>query len=146
MIQETIKLKDLIRAGQKEVVVDEAYTYEDLPMKAPVRVQAHVRLTSTGVTVKGSFDALAEEPCDRCLEPFERQIFQRFDERYVYESLTDFSSASEMELHEEDFYDTIGPEGVLDLKDLVRQHLVLALSTDRICERDTCVIQSGASA
>lgn len=142
MIQETIKLKDLIRTGQKEVVLDESYTYEDLPLTAPVQVTARVRLTSTGVTVQGTFHAISEEPCDRCLEPFKRELSQRFDERYVYESLTDFSSASEMELHEEDFYDTIGPEGILDLKDLVRQHLVLALSADRICERETCVISA----
>lgn len=141
MALETIKLKDLIRAGQKELLVQETYEYEDLPLKEPVQVQAQIRLNTTGVTVLGKFKAVVEEPCDRCYEPFERTLQNSFEERYVYESFIDLAPPSERELRSEDFYETLEPEGDLDLKDLVHQHIILAMSADRICERETCEVR-----
>jgi len=139
---EKVKIKDLIRTGQKELDIDAEYTYEDLPEKEPVEVHAHIWLTSTGLNVRGKLHTLIEEPCDRCFEPFEREINRYFEDKFVYESFIDDSRSGEIELHEEDFYDTTGAEGVLDLKDLVYQHLILSISTDRVCNKVTCEIKA----
>lgn len=140
MAIEQVRLKDLIRDQQKELTLDERYEYDDLPVEEPVSVQCHIKLKSTGVDVVGRYQAHVKEPCDRCFEPFEREIRRSFEDRFVYESLTDTQGTGEVELHEEDFYDTIGYDGVLDVKDLVRQHIIIALSSDRVCENETCII------
>ncbi len=141
MTLEKIKLKDWIRTGRRETDVDESYTYEDLPLKVPAEVHIHCRLNATGVDVRGNYKTVVEEPCDRCCELYERPLGNAFDERFVYQSFIDEAPAGDMELHTEDFYETIGPEGVLDLKDLIHQYIVMAMSTDRVCNRATCEIR-----
>jgi uncharacterized metal-binding protein YceD (DUF177 family) len=141
MTREKIYLKDMIRTGQTEVSLQESYQYEDLPTVAPVTVEAHVLLNSTGGTVRGKFEAELEEPCDRCYEPYRRGIHESFDDRFVYESFIDAYPTGDMELRSEDYYDTVGEDGILDVKDLVYQHIVIAMSADRVCEQETCVIK-----
>lgn len=138
MVLEKIKIKDLIRSGERELAIQEFYSYEDLPLKDPVQVVTRIRLNSVGLTVSGSFRALLEEPCDRCYEPFERIVSDSFEERFVYEPLTDKTPPGEMELRSENFYEPVDPEGELDLKDLVHQLVVIAISHDRVCRRDSC--------
>jgi uncharacterized metal-binding protein YceD (DUF177 family) len=104
-----LKLKDLIRAGQREVTVRDAYEFEDLPVKNPVQVAAHCELNATGVKVSGHFDALIEDECDRCCEMFERRAKGNFEERFVYQALLD-EIPGDKELQEEDYYETIGPD------------------------------------
>lgn len=138
-----VHIKDLIRAGQRELSLEEDYDYPDLPVKGTVHLNAHLQLSSIGAIVSGVFQGVLQEPCDRCLEPFERPVQSRFEERFVYQSMVeDTMRSGEIELMESDFYDTIGPEGILDVKDLVYQHIILAMSNDRICNRESCEMQS----
>lgn len=137
-----IKLQDLVRAGQTSLAVSEPFVYEDLPVTGPVQVKAYLQVTDVGATVKGQLWATLEEPCDRCLEPYRRDISPRFLDRYVYASLADHPASKEVELAGDDFYDTIGPDGILDLEDLVRQHIILAMTTDRICGQSDCKMDS----
>jgi uncharacterized metal-binding protein YceD (DUF177 family) len=139
MTYEQLSLKDLERNGCRDLTFQDAFTYDDLPITQPVEVQGRVQLTDTGAVINGKFKASIEEPCDRCSEPFQREFKQSFEDRFVYQSLVDWSSR-ECELHAEDFYDMLGPDTILDIHDLVYQHIVLAMSTDRMCNRDTCVI------
>lgn len=139
---ETLQLKELIRLGQTDVQVQGRYDYDDLPVTQPVEVSARVTLSETGATVRGQFTAVVEEPCDRCTDPFSRTLEETFSERFVYDSLTAQPSPGEFELHDEDFYDTIGPDGILDLKDLVYQHVLIALGINRFCGRETCQLQA----
>ncbi len=143
MVLEQIKVKDLLRANQKELTVNEQYEYDDLPTTGPVDVKAYIELNSTGLVVKGRFAANVEEPCDRCYEPFERTLHGRFEDRFVYQSLIEEHPAgAEVELHDEDFYDTLGADGLLDLKDLIYQHIILAMSSNRVCEKENCTIRA----
>jgi len=140
MSQETIKLKDLIRTGHKEASWDAQYEYDDIPLVGSAHFTGHIQLTSTGVNLQGDIDATSEEPCDRCAEPYRRTIEEHLNDRFVYAALVETWSSGEKQLTEDDFFDTIGPDGILDLKDIVHQYLVMALSGDRVCNRPGCEI------
>lgn len=142
MAIETVYLKDLLRTGQTDVVLSEAYAYDDLPVVGVASTDLRLSVNNTGMTAKGRYEATVEEPCDRCFEPYQRILSGRIDERFVYESLTD-PSGGERELQPEDFYDVIGDDGVVDIKDLIRQYIVLGLSTDRVCNSDGCNLPEG---
>lgn len=142
MALEKISLKDLVRAGQRELDLHEAYEYDNLPTKGPVDTEAHIQLSSTGLTIRGKYHATIEEPCDRCAEPFQREIDERFKEDFVYSSLVEEASGGDLELHSEDYYESIDPAGALDVKDLIYQLIVLAISHDRICQKETCFIHA----
>lgn len=140
MTIESLKIKDFLRSGQKEVLLDEAYTYDDLPLTQDTHAKVTIKLNSTGLLVHGRFETEAEEPCDRCTQPHRRKLSDQFEERFVHTALLEDIGGGEHELHDEDFYDTIGPDGVLDVKDLIHQYLVIALSTDRVCNQSNCRI------
>jgi uncharacterized metal-binding protein YceD (DUF177 family) len=141
MAIERIRVKDMINTGQKEVRLDEQYDYADLlPTKEPVHVDALAHLTATGLAINGNFEAHLEEPCDRCSSPYERWINSRFEEQYVHAALVDEVPGGDMQLHNEDFYDVLGPDGTLDVKDLVYQHIIIAMSNDRVCNQETCTL------
>jgi uncharacterized metal-binding protein YceD (DUF177 family) len=142
MATEKIAIKELVRQGKNSLVLDEVYQYDDLPAKGPVQVHAELNLNATGLNVRGAFRAQIEEPCDRCYEPYERTLNVPFEERFVYENLTDnYPSGGEFELHNEDFYEIVDAEGELDIKDLIYQLIVIAMTTDRVCQKGTCTIK-----
>ncbi len=140
MTLEKVSIREMQRAGKQELPVEENYEFEDLPTKGPVYTVALVELDSTGLTVSGRFHATVEEPCDRCYEPYEREIRESFEEDFVFNHYIEADRPGEVELNEEDFYEVIDPEGELDLKDLIRQLIVMGMQQDRLCSRETCDI------
>lgn len=135
---DTVNIKDLARRGQDELTLEEDYVLDDLPLLKPVHTTMKLRLNQTGVTIKGRLETEVEEPCDRCYEPFQRELRMSFEERFVYDSYVDQFPSGDMELQAEDFFEPLDLSGELDLKDLIHQLLVLALSENRICHRTAC--------
>jgi uncharacterized metal-binding protein YceD (DUF177 family) len=142
MVLEQIDVTDLRRAGTTRLNVAETYRYPDFQTLGPVAVEARITVTDTGVILAGHFTGEIEEPCDRCLLPYHRTLSSRFEERYVdHVFLPDsLTGGGEVQLQQNDFYDTLGADGILDLKDMVRQYVIMALSLDRICGGPACML------
>jgi uncharacterized protein len=72
--------------------------------------------------------------CSRCLEPFDIPVDAAFDLRYVPQ--TDNAGEGEREIAEEDLATAYYREGVLDLRELLREQFQLALPMKPLCSED----------
>ncbi len=83
------------------------------------------------VVVEGEFAAIAEVECDRCLQSVELPI--RSDFRLEYVTAETYKSLETAELAQEDLALSIFDGEFIDVDDIVREQLLLAIPTHTIC-------------
>ncbi len=71
--------------------------------------------------------------CSRCLRDVHEHVETVLDEPF---SLRPAVDRSQGELHEEDFVNRVGPDQMLDVSDVVREHLQLAVPMAPLCRPD----------
>lgn len=84
------------------------------------------------VQLVGSISALVEFECDRCLTGLEIPVEESFDLLYV----PPLGSEEEHELDEKDLSLGFYQDGVIDLDDIAREQIELALPMARLCAED----------
>ena len=130
------KLEELGGKFSKTYEVDELPLGEtDIRLFAPVRITGRVRRDGYEVELTGELQTEAEIACGRCLQPVQTPIATEFDERFV-------SSVSwrDEELHElkpEDLNLAVFSGEAIDLDELVREEILLAVPSHVLC-RDDC--------
>ena len=107
----------------------------DIRLVAPVRITGRGRRDGYEVELTGELQTEVEIACGRCLQPVRTSIATEFDERFV-------SSVSwrDEELHElkpEDLSLAVFNGEAIDLDELVREEILLAVPTRALC-RDDC--------
>lgn len=132
---DTIKVSDLIQRGSTRIEGD--YGYDDFPTEGPVHVAWEIAPATAGLTVHGKLDGIMRLTCDRCLGEFPVPADLTIDERYVFESYVD-PFEREKELQAQDFFEVVSEQGVLDLKDLAYQFLILESANHPTCGRADC--------
>lgn len=143
---EIIDLLKLAAIGQDQLAIETTFTYDNLPLTCPVQVKAKLYRTNTGARVKGHYHTVAEEPCDRCSEPFTRELDESFEESVMFHAMAypkglenlNIKANKEIELQPDDFYDVLDANECLNLKELIYQLIILMTSTDRFCNRPEC--------
>ena len=116
---------------------------EDVTLRDPVA--GEVSLTSTGLTVylTGRVHTVVGLVCGACLRPFPQPLEFSVDEEFGRAPISpqaetdDGSPRGESALGPEDFVVPVGPDEMVDLSEVVRQHLLLALPIAPRC-RDEC--------
>lgn len=110
---------------------------EGLRPSGPIRTKGVAELMSatlSEIRVKGSLDVSMTAECDRCLEPAGFPIATKFD--LVYRPEKEARPAEDRHLDEGEadigFYQGEG----LDLKDVIREQIILALPMQRVCRPD----------
>jgi uncharacterized protein len=88
------------------------------------------------VRLVGSVKATVEYDCDRCLTAFSTPLDQSFDLLYM-PALRPASAMEEKELGGDDLSTAFYQDDVIDLDDLVREQIELALPMSRLCD-DEC--------
>jgi uncharacterized protein len=101
--------------------------------RAP-RVSGHISRTDRKVVVEGEFAAIAQVECDRCLQPVELPISSDF--RLEYVTAETYYSFETVELTEEDLALSIFDGEFIDVDDIVREQLLLAIPTHAICQEN----------
>jgi uncharacterized protein len=98
------------------------------------RPELNMRATRAGdeVSLAGSLKATVEMDCDRCLKPLTMPVDQSFDLLYVPPSKT----TEEKELDDDDLVIAFYHDQVIDVDDLVREQVELALPMARICSEE----------
>jgi uncharacterized protein len=136
-----IELDKLEKAGNQfahryepeEIVLDE----EHARLTEPPEIKGRVQQSGHEVRLRGTIRADAEVDCDRCLKTVAIPVETKFDVTYVpqqdYASL-DASTAAE--LKEEDLSLSVFDGETIDLDELVREQLLLALPTRALCGED----------
>jgi uncharacterized protein len=103
---------------------------------APVELSLDIeKARGEAFQVSGRVRTRLELSCSRCLEAFEVPVDTDFELRYVPQ--TENAGESEREIAEDDLTTAYYREGMLDIGDLLREQLQLALPMKPLC-REAC--------
>ncbi|MBI2869285.1 MAG: DUF177 domain-containing protein [Chloroflexi bacterium] len=114
--------------------IDEDIRLDD---SEPRRVAGEVELTRThrGVLARTRLNAVLMLNCSRCLAVFEYPVMVEFEEEYV--PAIDIASGVALPAPEDSSLFVIDEHHILDLREAVRQNLLLAVPMKPLC-RDLC--------
>lgn len=134
-----IELDKLEEHGGK---FERVYDAEELPLDdpevrlvEPAEVSGRIRREGTEVALRGQLQAKLEVVCGRCLQPVELPISAAFSERFVRD--VSWAAEEQHELQPEDLDISVFDGEALELDDLVREELLLAVPVNVLC-RDDC--------
>ena len=131
MEQRKLGFDETFPPGEVEFGVDKLRQVTQLRVAG----RAELMSESTGdLRIQGHLSVEMEGDCDRCLEPARFPIETEFD--LYYEPMTRLEGPAEVEIgaREADvgFYEGDG----LELKDLLRERVLLAIPMQRVCRED----------
>jgi uncharacterized protein len=136
-----IDLTELMRTvGNEADIRREArvnFTEDGLALTKPVKVSLHLINTGPSVLIDGTVETEAEVECSRCGKRFKSPLTAKLDEEYSRDIPEPaFKKGKEIELKEKDFVYPIGKDNTLDLDEILRQNLLLALPIQTLCEEE----------
>jgi uncharacterized protein len=100
----------------------------------PPVVSGQIRQDGAQVKVNGKVAAKLQLECDRCLKPVEYSVGSRFKLEYV--TREDYEAQQALELTEDELDLSIFDGEGIDLDDLVREELLLAVPTHLLCQEN----------
>ena len=121
---------------------------EDVRLTESAEVRGRVRRSGQEVELRGELDAKVESLCSRCLKPVELPIHAEFTERFV--PAVSWRAEEQHELQEEDLNLAVFDGEAIELNDLVREEILLAMPAQVLCREDcqglcpTCGIDMNA--
>ena len=107
---------------------------ERVRLTAPAAVTAKVRLSGNEVVVNGHVDTRAQVECDRCLQPVEAPVSADFALEYITGS--EYESSEVAELTEAELSVSVFDGEALDVDEIVKEQILLAVPTRMLCRED----------
>ena len=108
---------------------------ERVSLVEPAHVTGKVRLSGNQVFVNGHFDTRAQVECDRCLKPVALPVSGEFTLEYI--SGSDYESSEVVELTEAEMSVAVFDGEGIDVDELVKEQILLAVPLRVLC-RDDC--------
>jgi uncharacterized protein len=105
---------------------------ESFRIVSPVRLILDLDKDQDKIRLVGTLQTVLELDCSRCLEAFAVPVDAAFDLHYIPASGA--PRAEEQEIEEDDLDTAFYRDGVIDLADLVREQLYLALPMKPLCQ------------
>jgi uncharacterized protein len=102
---------------------------------APVHLDFDVQKDKEKFRLVGTMRTELELPCSRCLEPFRMPVDTSFDLRFLPAS--EISAEEEREVQDDDLDTSYYRDDQIDLNELLREQVYLALPMKPLC-RDDC--------
>ena len=118
------------RYEPEEIVLDE----EHVRLTRQPEVSGRVIRSGHEVRLRGNINASAEVDCDRCLKTVAVPVETKFDVAYV--PTDDYKRSDVAELQEEDLSLSVFDGETIDLDELVREQVLLALPSRALCGED----------
>lgn len=118
------------RYEPEELVLGE----EHARLTEPPEVTGRVSRSGHEVRLRGRIRARAQVDCDRCLKSVETPVEAEFDVGYVPEE--DYRASEAAELQEEDLSLSVFDGATIDVDELVREQLLLALPSRALCTEE----------
>jgi uncharacterized protein len=110
-----------------EIVLDE----ETARLSEAPQINGRINRSGQEVRLQGTVTARAEVECDRCLKTVDVPIETEFDVTYI--PSVDYERAVTAELQEEDLSVSVFDGEAIDIDDLVREQVLLALPPRLLC-------------
>jgi uncharacterized protein len=107
---------------------------ERVKLIAPATVNGKIRLAGNEVFVNGHVDTRTQVECDRCLKPVEIPVDADFELEYITGSEYETSSAAE--LTEAEMSVSVFDGEVIDVDEIVKEQVLLAVPTRMLCRED----------
>jgi uncharacterized protein len=107
---------------------------ERVRLTAPAAVTAKVRLSGNEVVVNGHVDTRAQVECDRCLQPVEAPVSADFALEYITGS--EYESSEVAELTEAAMSVGVFDGEALDVDEIIKEQILLAVPTRMLCRED----------
>jgi len=105
-----------------------------LIIREPLVGQIEMVRTADGILVKGELTTAVELPCDRCLEPFTQKVGFKIEEEF--HPTIDMSTGAQLPYDYDEEEMRIDEHHILDLTELMRQSIFLALPMHPVCRVD----------
>lgn len=110
------------------------FSVDELVLKKEVQVVTRIRKINNKILIKGTIETQVDLECSRCLEHFPYSIGENF--QVVFEPFSSDIQEEEMELEKEDLDIGFYKEGIIDLTEVVREQIILAVPMIPICNED----------
>ena len=107
---------------------------ERVLLAGPAKVSGKVRVAGAEVFLEGNIEAKVEVECDRCLKNVELAVRPEFSLEYITEH--DYESTGVAELTEDLMSVSVFDGESIDLDEIVREQIVLAVPTRTLCSED----------
>jgi uncharacterized protein len=107
---------------------------ERVRLTAPAAVTGKVRLSGNEVFVSGHVDTRAQVECDRCLQPVEAPVSADFALEYITGS--EYESSEVAELTDSAMSVSVFDGEALDVDEIVKEQILLAVPTRMLCRED----------
>ena len=107
---------------------------EDVRLMEPAEVRGRIKCSGEEVELRGELHAKIESLCSRCLQPVELPIHAKFAERFV--PAVSWRGEGRHELQEEDLNLAVFDGEAIELNDLVREEILLAMPGQILCRED----------
>jgi len=118
-----------------DVDVDISGIDQDLVLTRPLTGKLRLLRTDSGILATGRLQTEARVPCRRCLEPMIVGVEIELEEEFQ-PSIDIFTGAAIAPADGEDEVTRIDDHHILDLTEVVRQDLLLAIPTSPLCRPD----------
>jgi len=128
-------LQEVGRETDFEGSFDVNFEEDGLKLTQPAKVELHLTNTGSSVLIEGQITSEAELECSRCLKPFTHKLEAEVAEEFV-KPAPETRSKKELELKEDDFVYPIDSDNTIDLTELIRQELLLALPIKALCKEE----------
>jgi uncharacterized protein len=107
----------------------------EIVIQAPITGKVKFTKIPQGILVNGEMETVIEVSCGRCLEPFDVQTDIEIEEQF--RPLLDIMTGARLPIGDDDDSATVIDErNHLDLTEVVRQDLLLALPNHPLCRED----------
>src|SRR5258708_3493036 len=116
--------------GPDELSLDD----DEVGLVEPAEVSGRVRRDGKEVELSGELRAKIKTACDRCLQPVNLSIGAEFKERFIPE--VSWRAEQQHELQEEDLNLAVFDGEAIELDDLVREEILLAVPAHVLCCED----------
>ena len=134
-----IDLTELLSKPGNETDIEKSvevnFAEDGLSLTQPVKVSLHLTNTGSSVLLDGKIETVAELECARCLESFELPLKAEVAEEFSQEVVAR-ATKKVVELKKEDFVYPIESDNSINLTELIRQELLLALPIKLLCLKD----------
>ncbi len=100
----------------------------------PASVIGKIRLSGNQVFVSGHVETRAQVECDRCLQPVAIPVNADFTLEYI--SGSDYESSETAELTEAEMTVSVFDGEALDVDEIVKEQVLLAVPTRMLCRED----------
>ncbi len=127
---ETFPAHVLLQGQPGEIQVD----YEGLLELKNVRVELDIQMSGEEYFCQGNVMSLVKLECARCLGAFERELVNQTD--FIISDRESYDARAKEAIDDEDYAFFEGSDLAVDLSDIVRQTILLAISMKPLCSDD----------